>query len=113
MQTGDDILIGGLIVTGEVGQLTVLVRALGPSLEVDGRLQDPTLELFNENGDSIGFNNNWRDAQEQGIAATTIPPPDDLEAAILAILTPAKYTALVRGVNDSTGVALVEIFALA
>ena len=111
VQTGDDVLIGGLIITGS-SELNVLLRAIGPSLNVADKLADPTLDLFNANGDSLSFNNNWRDTQQSEIIATTIPPPDELEAAIVTRLAPASYTAVVRGVNDTTGIALVEVYAL-
>ena len=111
VQTGDDVLIGGLIITGS-SELNVLLRAIGPSLNVADKLADPTVELFNANGDALAFNNNWRDTQQSEIIATTIPPADELEAAIVTTLAPANYTAVVRGVNDSTGIALVEVYAL-
>ena len=104
-------MIGGLIIAGSAPQ-KVLVRALGPSLPVDGNLQDPTLELYNSQGDPIGSNDNWRTNQEAEILASTIPPSDDREAAIVRTLAPAPYTAIVRGVNNTTGVALVEVYAL-
>jgi hypothetical protein len=111
VQTGDDVLIGGLIVTGDT-PLKALVRGIAPSLDVNGKLADPTLELFDANGDSLVFNNNWRENQEAEIEATTIPPSNDLEAAIVALLSPANYTAVLRGVNNSTGIAVVEVYAL-
>ena len=88
MQTGDDVMIGGLIILGARPQ-KVIVRAIGPSLAIAGQLEDPLLELFDGNGDPIGFNNNWRDSQQAEIEATTIPPSNDLESAIVATLPPA------------------------
>jgi tRNA A37 threonylcarbamoyladenosine synthetase subunit TsaC/SUA5/YrdC len=75
-------------------------------------LQDPTLELHAGNGDLLATNDNWRTDQETEIIATTVPPTDDAESAIVQTLTPGPYTAIVRGVNDTTGVALVEVYAL-
>ena len=112
VQTGDDVLIGGLIVTGETGQLKALIRGIGPSLSINDKLQDPTLELFNANGDSLAFNNNWRDTQEADIQGTGIPPSDDLEAAILTTFAPANYTAMLRGASDTTGIGVVAIYGL-
>lgn len=112
VQTGDDVLIGGFIVLGTDMQ-RVIVRAIGPSLPVAGKLADPILELHNPDGSILASNDNWRDTQEAEIMATTIPPTDDAEAAIVATLPPNGYTAIVRGVNDTTDVALVEIYALA
>ncbi len=60
----------------------------------------------------VGANNNWKDSQEVEIRATTIPPNDDRESAIVATLRPAAYTAIVRGAGDTTGIAVVEVYAL-
>jgi hypothetical protein len=113
VQTGDDVMIGGLIVVGPDSQ-TVLVRAIGPSLPVQNSLVDPELELHDGNGGLIASNQNWRDDQGAGeILATGIPPPKNLEAAILQVLAPGHYTAIVRGgFDDPTGVALIEVYGL-
>ncbi len=111
VQTEDNVLIGGLILTGHDPR-RVIVRALGPSLTVPGTLADPTLELRDGNGSLLAANDNWRTTQEAEIIATTIPPSNDLEAAIVQTLSPANYTAIVRGQNATTGVALVEAYAL-
>ncbi len=108
---GENALIGGLIVAGQVSQ-RVIVRAIGPSLPVGENLSDPTLELHDANGGLLASNDNWRSDQEAEIIATGIPPSNDLESAIVALLPPANYTAIVRGVNNTTGVALVEVYAL-
>ena len=111
VQTGDNVMIGGIIILGTDAQ-QVLLRAIGPSLPVAGALADPTLELHDKDGVTIASNDNWRSDQEAEIIATTIPPTDDAESAILATLTPDAYTAIVRGKNDTTGVALVEAYQL-
>jgi len=92
----------------------VIVRAIGPSLPVPGKLANPTLELRDGNGSLIRSNDNWRSDQEAEIIATGIPPTNDLESAIVQTLPAngAGYTAIVRGVNATTGVALVEVYAL-
>ena len=90
----------------------VIVRVLGPSLPVEGALADPTLELYDENGVLLRSNDNWRNDQPAEIEATMLQPTDHSEAAIVATLMPAPYTAIVRGANETTGVALVEIYAL-
>lgn len=114
VETGDNVMIGGIIVGPRLSSdARVLLRAIGPSLAptgVNGSLQDPTLELYNVNGDLLTANDNWKDSQEADIAATQIPPSDDREAAILITTAPGNYTAIVRGKNDSTGVALVEAY---
>ena len=111
VRTGDNVMIGGLIITGSSAQ-KVIVRAKGPSLPVNGRLEDPTLELFDGSGAPVASNNNWRDTQEAEINATGIPPDDDREAATVQTLAPGAYTAVIRGATDTTGVALVEVYAL-
>ncbi len=112
VETHDDILIGGFMIAGSQRQ-RVVVRAVGPSLSghgVDGALADPTLELYDGSGSLIYTNDDWRSAQEQQLIESFIAPTDDREAAIIATLGPGSYTAVVRGSNDSTGVALVEIY---
>jgi hypothetical protein len=111
VQTGDNVLIGGLMVLGQ-NPLRVIVRAIGPSLPVPGPLADPTLELHDGNGALIASNDNWRSDQEAEIIATGIPPSNDLESAIVATL-PAiggSYTAIIQGKNGATGIALVEVY---
>lgn len=114
--TGDNCMIGGFIVRGDVGK-RMLVRARGPSLflggvAIAGRLMDPTMELRDANGVLIKANDNWRSDQQAEIAASTIAPTDDHEPAVVWTLTPGSYTAIVRGVNNTTGIALVEMYDL-
>jgi hypothetical protein len=111
VQTGDNVLIGGFIIVGQ-DPLGVIVRAIGPSLGVTGALADPTLELRDSDGGLIDSNDNWRSDHESEIMATTIPPSDDLESAIVRDLAPGTYTVVVRGVNNTTGVGLVEAYSL-
>jgi hypothetical protein len=110
-ETGDNIMIGGFIIRG-VDSEKVIIRALGPSLQLPGALANPTLELHDGNGALIVANDDWRSDQEAEIIATTIPPSNDLESAIVRTLVPGDYTAIVRGVNNTTGLALVEVYAL-
>ena len=109
VQTDARVVIGGFIISGSAPQ-KVIVRAIGPSLPVDGRLQDPVPEFYNGQGDRIAANDDWRSDQEAEIMASTIPPIDDREAAIFAHLAAGAYTAVVRGINDTTGVGLVEAY---
>jgi hypothetical protein len=114
VQTGDNVLIAGTIVVGQTLQ-KVIVEALGPSLSVPGKLEDPILELRDANGTVLDANDNWVDSpNKQAIIDSTIPPGNDSESAIIATLPAggAQYTAIVRGVNNATGVAVVEVFAL-
>ena len=111
VKTENNVMIGGLIVLGDAAQ-NVLVRAIGPSLPIDGKLANPLLQLFDGDGNLLQSNDNWRSDQEAEITATTIPPTDDLESAVVRTLPPGAYTAVVSGVGGSTGVALVEVYAL-
>jgi uncharacterized delta-60 repeat protein len=112
VEAGDNALIGGFIITG-TGQKKVLLRAIGPSLPIAGHLEDPVLELFAANGQSIARNDNWNDAtNRQEIIDSTIPPTNDLESAILTNLNPGAYTAIMRGVSDTSGIGVVEAYDL-
>jgi N-acetylneuraminic acid mutarotase len=111
VQTGDNVLIGGVILRGELAR-RVIVRAIGPSLPVPGALADPTLELRDTNGALLALNDNWRTTQEAEIIATGVPPSHNLESAIVQTLPASNYTAIVRGQNATTGIALVEAYAL-
>ncbi len=113
VQTGDNVMIGGLIATGEnVTQFAV--RVLGPSLNVNGvplpgRLADPTLELYDSQGNKYS-NDNWADSF--GIQYTGLTPSNPLESALVVALAPGNYTFIVRGKDNSTGVASVEAYQL-
>lgn len=114
VQAGDDALIAGFIV-GNGGSETVVVRAIGPSLAADGitnPLADPTLDLYDADGVVIRSDDNWRDVQESLIQSTGLAPPNDAESAIIRSLTAGSYTAVVRGKDGGTGLALVEVYNL-
>ncbi|MBA3544013.1 MAG: hypothetical protein H0T83_06200 [Chthoniobacterales bacterium] len=112
--TGDDVLIAGFILGGGGGGSTrVAVRALGPSLGLNGEgLSDPTIELYDGDGLLLGSNDNWKDTQEQEISSAGLAPGDDAEAALIMTLPPADYTAIVRGKDETSGIALVEVYRL-
>ena len=118
VDTGDNVMIGGLIVGGGSGGTTrVIVRALGPSVPVAGALGDPTLELRDSSGTLVDSNDNWKtrpdgSSQQLEIEATGIPPTNDLESALLQTLPAGNYTAIVRGMNGTSGVGLVEAYNL-
>lgn len=111
VETGDNVLIGGFIVLGD-NAASAILRAIGPSLPVAGALADPTLELHDSNGTTLTSNDDWRSDQESEIVATGLPPNNDAESAILTTLAPGSYTAIVRGANNTTGIALVEVYQL-
>jgi hypothetical protein len=113
--TGDNAGIAGFIVTGDSPK-RVILRAIGPSMTVNGepvpgRLDDPTLELRDESGTVIDFNDNWTDSpQRVEITLSGLAPSDERESAISHQLAPGKYTAIIRGKNDITGIGLVEAY---
>jgi hypothetical protein len=114
VQTGDEVGIGGFIITGSTPK-RVILRAIGPSLShvnVPNVLADPVLELHGPGAFVTITNDNWRDTQEGEIQATGIAPTDDLESAIVATLAPGPYTGIVRGKNNTSGVALIEVYDL-
>jgi hypothetical protein len=123
VQTGDNVMIGGFIVQGTAPK-KVIVRAIGPELIqflVPNVLANPTLELHDSNGALIASNDNWRQTiiggiitsdQVRDIRNSGYAPGDGRESAIVAELPAGNYTAVVRGVNNTTGVALVEVYDL-
>jgi hypothetical protein len=114
VQTGQNVGIGGFIITGSTPK-QVILRAIGPSLTRYGIvdvLADPVLELHGPAGFTTRTNNNWRDTQEQEIQDTGIPPTNDMESAMVVTLNPGAYTAIVRGNGNTSGVALFEVYDL-
>lgn len=109
----ENVLIGGLIIEGTAAK-RVIIRAVGPSLPIAGAIANPTLELHNANGQQIAADDNWQDDPTQAaqIRATGIPPSDSRESALVEPLSPGNYTAIVRAVNNSTGIGLVEVYDL-
>jgi hypothetical protein len=115
IETGEDVAIGGFIVKGS-GLKRVIVRGIGPSMRtsdgpVPGALQDPVLELRDAKGGNT-TNDNWRTSQEKEIERSGLAPKDDRESAIVANLPAGDYTATLRGLKNTTGVGLVEIYDL-
>jgi hypothetical protein len=113
-------LIGGFIIQGP-NPKTLMLRAIGPSLPLAGVLQDPYLELHDATGAIIATNDNWKttnlggvltSSQLMDIIASTIPPSQNMESAIIATLNPGAYTAVVRGATNDTGIAVVEGYDL-
>jgi hypothetical protein len=109
-QPGDDVLIGGFIITGS-GPKQVVARAMGPSLPLTGSLADPTLELRRGDGTLLATNDNWNATRDE-VIASGLPPGREREAAIVQALEPGSYTAILRGVGNTSGIALVELYDL-
>lgn len=117
VQSGSGVMIGGIILGEGTSAETVLIRALGPSLSARGVinfLADPVLQLFDSNGTLLTSNDNWQDnlSQQPQMTATGLSPTDDSEPAIITSLAPGAYTAIVSGKNDTSGVALIEVYQI-
>jgi hypothetical protein len=108
-------MIAGFIIGGSQPK-EVVVRAMGPSLAqagVAGALADPTLTLVNASGATIATNDNWQtDANSSRVSAVNLAPTQPVESAINRTLPAGSYTAIVRGVNNATGIGLVEVYDL-
>ncbi len=116
VETGNNVLIGGFIITGSAAK-KVIIRAIGPSLSRHGLsdvLADPTLELHDGKGALLQSNDNWQNNSSQAlqISASGLAPANNLESAIVATLQPGNYTAIVRGKNSGQGIALAEVYDL-
>jgi hypothetical protein len=122
VSTGDDVLIGGVIVSGHLPE-QILLRAIGPSLAsngVPGALRDPTLDLYDGQGNLLEHNDNWQEEPDGTpnptrtamITFTGLAPIEGAESAIVNTLAPGNYTVIVRGKNNATGVGLVEVYRL-
>ena len=113
VNTGQGQLIGGFIIRG--GPKMVFIRVLGPSLTAAGVnpvLADPEIKLF-QNNTLLRQNNDWQSAANASdMIATTIPPTNAKEAAILIRLEPGNYTTVVDGADNGTGIALVEVYEI-
>lgn len=112
--TDQDVLIGGLIISGNSSK-RVLLRAIGPSLAasaIDDPLLDPSISVFNDQAELVASNDDWMATQEAEITATGLAPTDPKESAVIATLLPGSYTAVVSGVDNTSGVALVEAYDL-
>jgi hypothetical protein len=115
--TNENVLIGGLIINGTTSKHLIL-RALGPSLStapfsLAGTLSNPNLELHDSSGNLLASNDDWRSSsQAAAISASGYQPPNAAESAIIATLSSGNYTAIVRGVNNGTGLALVDAYDL-
>ena len=114
VDTGDNVLIGGFIVDGSsYTRTSIVVRAIGPSLSQSGisnLLQDPSLLVFDQNGNQLGANDDWRDGNQPEIVSFGLTPKDNRESALYLSLPAGNYTAVVSGKGGATGVALVETY---
>jgi PKD repeat protein len=108
VQPGDRTLIGGFIISGSEPK-KVILRGIGPSLNVPGKLDDPVIQLFNNTGVNIGGNDDWK-TDQQNVESTGLAPSNDRESALVTTLDPGLYTVVMRGKNNSSGIGVVEIY---
>ena len=112
---GQDALIGGFIARG-ASKTTIVIRGIGPSLTgagIPSPLPDPVLTLYDSNGIALSSNDDWPSSlQAEQIIAAGLAPTSPLESAILAVLSPGAYTAIVAGKGGATGIAVVEVYQL-
>lgn len=111
--TGDSVMIAGFCIADE--PLTIVIRALGPSLGamgVYGTLSNPMFEIRDPRSGALLYqNDNWSNDPSAGILTQLgIQPSDYREAASAVTAYPGCYTVIVQGVGGNTGVALVEVF---
>ena len=113
VSTGNDVMIGGFSIDGN-GPQAVMIRARGPSLASAGitnPLANPKLTLVS-GSTVLATNDNWNNATNAAeMTASGLSPTSSQESAILMTLQPGAYTAIVEGVNNATGVAIVEVLA--
>lgn len=114
METGNNVMIGGFIITGNASK-NIAVRGIGPSLTgagISDLLADPTLELRDGSGALLFQNDNWQDDQAQAaqLSALGLAPQNSNESGIVATLLPGPYTAVLAGKNQGTGIGLVEVY---
>jgi hypothetical protein len=118
VQTAENVMIGGFILGGtSINPAKVVIRAIGPSLAqlgIGNPLSNPTLSLFDSNGQMVGLNDNWGDDANQAaqLQALSLAPQNPAESAVVATLPPGQYTAVVAGQNGGTGIGLIEVYSV-
>jgi hypothetical protein len=118
VQTADNVMIGGFSLGGSsTNPSRLVVRAMGPSLTqfgINNALSDPTLELFDNNGQRVAFNDNWADDPNQAsqLQAMKIAPKNAAESAVVTTLPPGLYSAIVSGQGGGVGIGMIEVYAV-
>ena len=118
VQTADNVMIGGFTLGGtSINPAKVVIRGIGPSLAqvgISNPLSNPTLSLFDSNGQMVGSNDNWADDPNQAgqLQALNLAPQNPAESAFVTTLPPGQYTAVVAGLNGSTGIGLIEVYSV-
>jgi hypothetical protein len=113
--TQDNVLIGGFITTGS-SDSNIVVRAIGPSLASFGvakALSDPVISVYDQDGNLLTSNDNWKDDPKSALVTQAgLAPTNPLESALYLTVAPNAYTAIVSGAGGATGVGLVEVYSL-
>ena len=112
VETGDNMLISGFIVSGSDSQ-QVIIRGLGPTLTsfgVPDALQDPVLELHNTTS-MMTSNDDWQSAANANQIPINYRPANSHESAIMTTLQPGAYTTVMHGKNSTTGIGLLEVYS--
>jgi len=118
VQTASNVMIGGFALGGSsINPAKVVVRAIGPTLAQAGitnALSNPTLQLFDSNGQTVASNDNWADNPTQAAELQTLnlAPSNPAESALVATLPPGLYTAVVAGQGGGVGIGLIEVYAI-
>ncbi len=115
VQTGEKQVIAGFILGGGDRSRSIVVRGIGPSLAsrgVSNVLADPRIQVLTETGFARTQNDNWRSEPVQSgeLQALGLAPENDAEAALVDRTLPGVYTAVLSGVNDTTGLGLIEVY---
>ena len=114
--TGAGILIAGFTISGNVPR-RVLIRGVGPGLApfgVTGALANPALAIY-RGGAVVADNDDWGGGETlatafRAVGAFALPSASSRDSALFVTLDPGSYTAQLTGVNNTTGVALIEIY---
>lgn len=115
VETGDNVMIGGLIAGPSTrGNTPVVIRALGPSLTsrgVSNAIPNPSLELHDQNGSIFAVNDDWQsDMNASQVQFNGLAPSNPKESALYRVLGPTAYTAIVRDAGGVVGTGLVEVY---
>jgi sugar lactone lactonase YvrE len=119
--TGNTVTIGGFVVNGTAPR-QVLIRAVGPSLSAQGLatdevLADPQVEVHH-GGQIVAQNDNWIAGADASaisdtaarVGAQPLAATDTRSSGLLVTLDPGVYTFVVKGVNDTSGIVLLEVY---
>ncbi len=113
--TGNEIVIAGFILGNNSGQTRIVIRGIGGSLTalgVPNALANPTLELRDSSGVLVASNDDWQSdtAQAAELTAAGLAPTNPQESGLALTLGPGQYTALLSGLNNTTGVGVIEVY---